>query len=78
MRAFLRGRPGQIIGVGLALMASGLYVTYFLIAIAYGGFLYEPVIVQVIAFSITGGLFLTGLALVLVGGYRCCRSFSSN
>ena len=73
MRQFLRGKPGTILMVGLLLMAWGFCTTYFLVAIAYGGFLHEPTVVKALGFGLTGGAFLTGVALVIVGGYRHCK-----
>jgi hypothetical protein len=73
VRSLLRGRPGPIIGVGFLFMFWGLLTTYALAAIAYGGFFYEVGIVQIVALALTGGIFIAGLALVLFGGFRCCR-----
>ena len=78
VRQFLSQKPGTILMVGLLLMAWGLFTTYFLLSIAYGGFLYEPTLVQVIGFGLTGGAFLAGLVLALFAGYRRCRSVTSN
>ncbi|MET0421467.1 MAG: hypothetical protein ABW073_07160 [Acidimicrobiia bacterium] len=73
MREFLRGKPGNIILVGWVLMAWGFCVTYFVVGIAYGGFLYQPAAIQVVVFGMTGGMFLSGLVLVVFGGYRHCK-----
>lgn len=78
MRTFLRGRPGPIAGVGVLLMVLGFVATYFMLAIAYGGFLYEPILIQVLVFGYTGGMFVSGLALTIFGGYRTCQSLRSN
>ncbi len=50
-------------------MLWGFVATYFVLAIAYGGFLGEPAIVQVVVFGLTGGTFAAGAALVVVGSY---------
>jgi hypothetical protein len=74
----LKGRPGPIIRIGLALMAWGFCTTYLLIATAYGGFLYAPTVVQIVGFGLTGGSFLSGVVLVMFGGYRRCRSLCTS
>jgi hypothetical protein len=78
MRTFLGGRPGPIAGIGVVLMVWGFLATYLVIAIAYGGFLSEPIIVEALVFGFTGGIFASGLALTIFGGYRTCRSLRSN
>ena len=78
MRQLLRGKPGTILMVGLLLMACGFCTTYFLLAIAYGGFLHEPTVVKALGFGLTGGAFFTGVALVIVSGYRRCKSLRSS
>jgi len=64
--------------MGVLLMAWGFFSIYFLIAIAYGGLLYESTLVQVMGFGLTGGTFVSGVALVIFGGYRRCRSLCAS
>ena len=59
-------------------MVWGFVATYFVIAIAYGGFLHAPIPVQALVFGIPGGAFVSGLALIIFGGYRMCRSLRTH
>ena len=42
VRSFLRGRPGPILALGLALTLWGVAAIYALVTFAWGGFLTEP------------------------------------
>jgi hypothetical protein len=78
VRRFLRGTPTAIIPVGLGLMAWGFLATYLVLSAAWGGFLYAPTIEQVIVFGVTGGVFVAGLVITLIGCYRHFRPYGSN
>jgi hypothetical protein len=65
--------------LGIALVVYGAIVAYFLVAIGWGGFLSEPLIVQMIGFGVAGAIFVCGVAALSLGGYRTvCRRSESN
>jgi hypothetical protein len=78
MRAFLRGRPGPIVVVGFALILYGVIGALFLAAFAWGGLLSGPTVVDAMLLAVPAAISLAGIALVALGGYRCCRSVASS
>ena len=58
-------------------MLLGFLLTWTAADAAYGGIFRMSVVVPVVVLGLTMGTFLCGVALMLLGGYRCCRRLSS-